>query len=199
MVAYKQLLMRTGLFFFLGFIGLTAFGQEQQALRKVQKKKLDSDWSINRTIKSISNNRDTCEAWVRRLKEKQVETEDHKQRYVQVKQAYDFLLDQMIQDISEINNMAELYQFIASSNDRTYGYKRECMYADRLCVEFINASFLTLHGDIFTSQAFAMNAWLDFFIPGFVSRISDMFREAIKNYYIKKLNGLRFYGWEKVI
>jgi hypothetical protein len=192
--------MKQLLWIFMMILGaMQAVGQDQLPLKKAHKRKIDKEWTLNRTLKSIRNNRDTCEVWIKRLKDTQLETADHKARYLEVKRAYDVLLNGIIKEIAAINSMGDWYQFMISAEDRKNAYRRECMYADRLCIEFINASFITVHGDLFAQQEEVMNAWLDLVMPGLVRNMSALFLESLKNYYIRKLEGLRFYPWEKVM
>jgi hypothetical protein len=183
------------------FLASVIRAQEQKPLKETVVSKLDNAWFGNGTFTIIRNNRDSCNAWVRRLKTKELETEDLKSSYEQVKIAYDAVLDAMIEDINKANSIGEVYRFFVDSKERKTEYKKLSDEADRLCVIFINSSIDACMDDNFGSgiiAQFIFNTWVDILIPDIVQKITEAFRDALKEYYIKRLNSLRFEEWDKI-
>lgn len=175
--------------------------QEQKPLKGSVITKLDNAWFGNGTFTNIRNNRDTCEAWVRRLKSGNLSTDELKNSYDQVKIAYDAVLDIMIEDINQANNIGEIYRFFVDSKERKNEYKELSDRAEKLCIVFINASFDATMDDNFGSgiiAQFIFNTWIDALIPDIVQKITEAFRDAVKDYYIKRINSLRFEEWDKI-
>lgn len=175
--------------------------QEQKPLLSSVVSRLDNAWFGNGTFTTIRNNRDTCKAWVKRIKMKGVDNDELKQSYEEVKTAYDAVLDIMIDDVNKANNVGEVYRFFADSKERKTEYKKLSDEADKLCVSFINASFDACMDDNLGAgiiAQFIFNTWVDVLIPDIVQKITEAFRDALKAYYIKRINSLRFEDWSKI-
>jgi hypothetical protein len=175
--------------------------QVQKPLKGSVITKLDNAWFGNGTFTNIGNNRDTCEAWVRRLKSRKLANDELKNSYGQAKTAYDAVLDTMIADIKNAKNVGEVYRFFVDSKERKTEYKRLSDDADKLCVVFINASIDACMNDNLGAgiiAQFIFNTWIDALVPDIVKKIAEVFRDAVKEYYIKRINSLRFKEWDKI-
>lgn len=181
---------------------LGMYAQEQKPLKKDIREKLDDAWFGNGTFSVIRNNRDTCEAWVLRLKSKNIGSEELRKSYQKTRSAYDAVLDAMIADVKKANSVGDIYVFFVESKDRKTEYKKLSDQAEKHYVEFVNAAFIACTENEFGSSGrlaqFIFSTWIDVLVPDLVQKIAEVFRDAIKEYYIRRINDLRFREWDKV-
>ena len=194
--------LRLALLLVVGLNAIVAFGQGQKPLKEKLRTKLDNAWFGDSLIYHFRNNKEVCEQWVRCLKQKGLETDELRESYEVAKTSYDAVLDAMALDVEKANTVGEIYSFVATSSRRKEEYRILSAVAERKCAEFIEQASHACVGDTFAAgiiAQFIFNTFIDTLVPDFVQRLSEVFRDAVKAYYLDRINGLRFNEWEKVI
>lgn len=195
------MILRSFLLVFSSLFLLKLEAQKQAPLKDNIKGKLDNAWFGSGTFSTIRNNRDTCTAWVRRLKSKDLGTDEFKSSYEQVKSAYDAVLDIMIEDVNKANSVGEVYQFFVKSKDRKNEYAKLCGEADGFCAAFINSSMDAYSGENMGSgliAQFIFTNFVEMLVPDIIQKIAEVFRDALKEYYVARIDSLRFEEWDRI-
>ena len=182
-------------------VAMMGSAQDQQPLRKRTRERLDKAWIGDSTAIKIKYQRSICEEQIRLLKRKELESEELKALYAEAKEAYDMVLDQMIDDISKTATIGEFVAYFGGSSTRKVEYNKLLKLAETKSISFLNASTLAMEDETFASGIFfnvLYNVFIDALIPDFVQQLTEGLRDSIKEYYIKRINSLRFDEWRKI-